>query len=396
MKSPRLLWVVAAALVLTAALAMPSAAAGGTMIFRTDGNDTPGPLDLASLRLTPIDGGDRFQLKTQAKFTTSQLNGKSGWFELGIDTNADRDPNFIVFVYYYNGKLFALLVRGSTLLRHLPVHRVDKRTVSFDLKHSALVGKDSYDFVALSIWKGTPCSKSKPCVDGIPNRYPLIRHDFTAPTIDLGDPIVFTTDDSAELPFGISFKVRDDEFGSGVKAWRFQSRDHGTTSWTLIQSGTTKSPTVHVPGTEGLTYDYRVIAVDKQGNKRTTKARTATVPFDDRNAMFQYTTGAPTLNDGVTSAFLGTTSSLPSTATLTATITLSGQYVCLIGAPTPAGTHAHIVLSVDGSYEATLDEHPTTNVRQAICTPSGVTGSTISLTTSSTEPFIFDGLGVMP
>jgi hypothetical protein len=279
-----LLRIFAATLVVAAALVAPSAASASG-IYRTDGNDTPGPLDLASVRLSPIKGGDRFQIKTLTKFTANQLDGRHGWFRVEIDTNADRDPNFVVFVYYYDGKLYALLTRGSSVLRRLAVHRVDKRTVSFDLKHAFLGSRYSYDFGILSVWRASPCSKTKPCVDGIPNRYPLIRRDYTAPTVDFGDPIVFTTDESPDLPFGISFKVRDDEFGSGVKAWRFESRDHGTTSWTVVKKGTTKSPTVDVPGVEGSTYDYRVSAVDRQGNRRTTKARTATVPFDDRNAM---------------------------------------------------------------------------------------------------------------
>ena len=77
------------------------AVAGG--ISRSDGNDVPGPLDLASMRLTPINGGDRIQIRTLEKFTATQLDGDAGWLEVDFDTNADRKYDFWTVVFYAKG-----------------------------------------------------------------------------------------------------------------------------------------------------------------------------------------------------------------------------------------------------------------------------------------------------
>ena len=86
---------------------------------KTDGNDVAGPLDLASMRLTPINGGDRIQIRTLAPFTAAQLDGDAGWFEVDFDTNADRKYDFWAVVLYAKGKLLAIQGQGQNVLRKL-------------------------------------------------------------------------------------------------------------------------------------------------------------------------------------------------------------------------------------------------------------------------------------
>ncbi len=364
------------------------AIAGG--IYKTDGNDVAGPLDLASMRLTPINGGDRIQIRTLAPFTAAQLDGDAGWFEVDFDTNADRKYDFWAVVLYAKGKLLAVEGQGKNVLRKLAVRRVDAKTVSFDIAHRNLGNVSSYDFVVYSIWRAKPCSASNVCVDTIPNRYPLIRHDFTPPTISWGSVPVFSTDVSATLDFDAHFAVHDDTYGSGLKRWTLQQQQDGG-PWTTVSSGRTKTVSASVHGVEGEVTRMRVLAVDKQANRRTSGTRKTVVPWDDRNVLFDYSS-APTLGDGVGSAFLGTTSTLAQGVVVTATLP-AGSNICVLGGPTSTGTTAVAQLSIDGTPFTTFNENDTTGFREQNCAGGGTGGgAVITLEVTSAEPFLFDGL----
>ncbi len=364
------------------------AVAGG--ISRSDGNDVPGPLDLASMRLTPISGGDRIQIRSLAKFTATQLDGDAGWFEVDFDTNADRKYDFWAVVFYAKGKLFAIQGQGQNALRKLPVRRVDPRTVSFDIAHRNLGNISSYDFVVYSIWRAKPCSNANPCVDTIPNRYPLIRHDFTPPTISWGAVPVVSTDVSATLDFDVHFSVHDDTYGSGVKRWTLQQKQDAG-SWTAIASGRTKNVTESVTGVQGQVTFVRVLAVDKQGNRKTSSTKKTVVPWDDRNPLFEYSAPATEANT-VSGAFLGTTSTLAQGTIVTATLP-AGTDLCFLGGPTSTGTSAAAQLSIGGTPFTTFNENDATAYRSPHCAGSAISAdAVITLEVTSVEPFVFDGL----
>ena len=170
--SKRLRTVIVAASVVASVLggAWSPAVAGG--IYKTDGNDTAGPLDLASMRLTPIKDGDRFQIRTFTAFTSGQLNGDDGWIEVDFDTNADREYERGSSSTTTRASSSPCRAWGARVSGTLPVRRVDERTVSFDISHRSVGNVSSYDFVIYSVWRAAPCA-SKDCVDTIPNRYPL-------------------------------------------------------------------------------------------------------------------------------------------------------------------------------------------------------------------------------
>ena len=136
-------------------------------------------------------------------------------------------------VFYAKGKLFAIQGQGQNALRKMPVHRVDTRTISFDIAHRNLGNISSYDFVVYSIWRAKPCSNANPCVDTIPNRYPLIRHDFTAPIV--GAVPAISTDVWRPWTFVMHATVHDDT-QIGRQALDAQQRQNAG-SWTTIASG---------------------------------------------------------------------------------------------------------------------------------------------------------------
>jgi hypothetical protein len=400
MKTNRLLSL-ALTLALTAAGVLADGPVARADILRTDGNDTKGPLDLSNVRLTPLKAADRFQVKTMSKFTASQLDGDKGWIEVDFDTNADTTYDFWVAVFYHKGKLIALQGHRSNTLRQLPARRVDARTISFDITHGQLDGVHSYDLAAFSIWRAAPCTQKKPCVDAIPNRYPLIRYDFTSPTVTWKNPPTMSTQASDTLTYPVSVVLKDDKYGSGIRSWSFQLSVDGS-DWSTFKTGTSTTPTIQVPGESGHRYGYRMIAVDKQGNKETSKWQYNTlVPFDDRDPSLTYSAGVQSSRTG---ALEGTITSLAQTETLTYSATFSGntgltgeQFAIVMGKPATPGSTATATVSIDGVVQGTLTEDDNTSAMQigeGFGPQSGL--HTVVITTTSAEPFVIDGLYEYP
>lgn len=81
-----------------------------------------------------------------------------------------------------------------------------------------------------------------------PNRFPLIRHDFTRPFFSWGSVPLYPSDASATLTFPVSFNVTDDIYGSGVKSWTLQKKVVGASTWATVKKGTARHPTVQFTG----------------------------------------------------------------------------------------------------------------------------------------------------
>jgi hypothetical protein len=87
-------------------------------------------------------------------------------------------------------------------------------------------------------------------------------------------------EDSTTPNFTFPFSVSD--VNSGIQSWSVQARQVGSATWTTVASGTgrgAKSP--DIVGVEGTRTDYRVVAVDRQGNKRISPSRRVYIPIDD-------------------------------------------------------------------------------------------------------------------
>jgi hypothetical protein len=371
----------------------PAATAIG--FYRTDGNDVKGALDLASVRLNEINGGDRFTIRTVTAFTATQLNGRNGWVEVDIDVNADRHFEYWVAVFYNNGRLRAVQGRGDRGVRYVPVHRVDKRAVSFDLAHRYLGSSGSFDFATFSVWRASPCSKRNPCVDAIPNRYPLLRHDWKPPTIAWDSVPASSTDASDTLSFPVSFTVHDNKYGSGLDHWALQrSADGGP--WVTVKTGHVAAPVVSVTGEEGAHYDFRVVAVDRQKNTSIKAGQSTDVPWDDANATAFSYSNPPTTATGLPGPFLATTSTVANTDTITVTLAAGVSNLCVLGGPASAAQTSSVDVTIDGNPLTTFTENDTTSYLTPQCTNAPVAAGTLVLTVTTAEPFVFDGLVVHP
>ena len=367
------------------------------VISRSDGNDTKGPLDLAGAKVSHVPGGSVFQINTLAPFTNGEANGNHGLFEVGIDSNADRSPNYYIDVFFAAGRFRGVLFKpnGSVITYYLKATRVSPKAVKVTLPHSQIIQKGSYDFLIFSAYFAAPCTNKDPCVDAIPNRYPLIRHDFTRPSFSWGSVPLYPSDASATLTFPVSFNVTDDIYGSGVKSWTLLNKVVGASTWATVQKGTARHPTVQVTGLEATSYDLRVVAVDRQGNKRTSSMRRVNVPFDDRHtSLLAYT--LQTTNDSVAGAFLSTTTSIATTGTVTFTMPFDVTDICIVGGPT-TGPASSLIVTAPTPIGGTIVEGGSTPARDRTCVDVPVTsGTLVTMTSSSPEPFVLDGIILVP
>jgi hypothetical protein len=366
------------------------------VINRSDGNDTKGPLDLARLKVAHAGGAHVFQLTTIGSFSNKDANGTNGLFEIGIDTNADRRFNYYIDVFFAAGRFRGVLLKpnGTVITYDEVAVRVSRRSVKVTWALAGIVQKGSYDVAAFSVFVGSPCSRKSPCIDAIPNRFPLIRHDFTRPFFSWGSVPLYTSDASAALSFPVPFTVMDDIYGSGVKSWTLQRKVVGASAWATVQKGTAHHPTVQIAGLEGTSYDLRVVAVDRQGNKRTSSLQRVNVPFDDRHPDFAYT--LQTLNGSVPGAFLGTTTSIAMTGTVIFTLPFDVTDICIVGGPT-TGPASSMIVTAPTPLGGTIVEGGSTPPRDRTCVGVPVTGGTVvTMTSSSPEPFVLDGVLLVP
>jgi hypothetical protein len=380
-----------------AAFSLPilSSPVAANVIKRTDGNDIGGPLDLAAVGLSHSGKRHVVTISTIAAFTNAQIDGNVGWFEVGFDTNDDRKADRVLLVYYAAGKLHGVIVTASgSVVTKVPVSRVTPRSVRATFSPNSITPGGAYSFAVFSVWRSTPCTKKDPCIDAIPNRYPLLLHDYMAPTIQWVSVPLVSTDASANLTILTKFAVFENSYGSGLKSWTVQRRVYGGSDWVSVAKGTSHDPTLSVPGAEGTTYNLRVLAVDKQGNRAVSSLKTSTIPYDDANARFGYTLEASVA--GVTGAFRGTTTTLPSTGTATTTVTSGWRQLCVLGGPTTTGFAAGASLYIDGTYTGTLVEFSGTAPRSKLACIDAMSGPHQVVITASDDGFVFDGLVVRP
>jgi hypothetical protein len=373
--------------------------AGANVITRTDGNDTAGPLDLASVRVSHATGASVFRITTRQHFRNSQINRDRGLFEVDFDTNADRKANFYAIVFFRRGGMRSWLFKGNgdRIAGTLSASRVSRRAVQVTVPLAKIGNPKSYDFAAFSAFFATPCRSKAPCIDSIPNRFPLIRHDLTGPKFTWNPiPPTYSTDVTANLAFPVGFTVKDDRYGSGVKDWTLQREEVGTATWVTVKVGTKLAATPKVTGVEqGKTYDLRVIVRDHQGNKTISTVERTSVPYDDGNTFFEYS-ASWTSASGVSGAFLGTTHAAGLDETV-GFVVESGQELCILGGPTAAAeATAHLV--VGGGPPVFLTEETNTAARTKLACVDEAFGpdTLVLITVTSAEPFVFDGAAVLP
>jgi len=375
--------------------------AGANTITRTDGNDSPGPLDLASMRVTHAGTSHGFRMTTQDAFTNAEIDGDVGWFRVGFDLNADQTYDRNIFVFYASGRMRGVLTDKSLAVIDygLWASRVSGNTVEVRLPMSKIGNPDNYDVAVWTVSRSSPCTEKDPCIDFIPNRYPLIRHDLTAPKVAWTDVPEVSTEVSATTTFPVSFVATDVGFGSGVKTWILWRAPLGTKHWTKVKAGTAAKATVRVEGTQGAMYAFKVEAVDRQGNMARLSGRTTSVPWDDAGASYGPTEVDWTGETGVGGAYLGTTHT---SATLGATATFAfkadrGRQACVVGGPSDGPVEADMTL--DSTTRARwLHENRLIDQRRIVgCMSVGTTGRhRVTITVPAATGFVVDGLVLVP
>src|SRR5436190_7413436 len=127
--------------------------ASANVIKHKDGNDTKGPLDLAGMKITHKSASHAFQVTTFGPFSNTEANGDNGFFEIGIDTNADRHMNYFIDLFFAAGRFRGVLFKpnGTVITYYLKAARASGRAVRVALPFSKISEKGSYDVGVFSI-----------------------------------------------------------------------------------------------------------------------------------------------------------------------------------------------------------------------------------------------------
>lgn len=176
-------------------------------------------------------------------------------------------------------------------------------------------------------------------------------------------------------------------------------RAAGAKSWDQVKTGTAASAAVRVTGEEGLTYEFRVEVVDRQGNHSSIQKRFTTVPFDDANVALTCDTSW-SASGGISGTFLETLA-ISTTAGATMTMPVQNGYgvkVCVIGGPSAGPVTADMTL--DGATRADFLSESSTTPKHSILacrtTPAGSPGPhSLGITVTAGTGFVIDGIVVV-
>ena len=366
-------------------------------IARTDGNDVKGALDLRSMRIERGRVKDTVTFSTHDAVSTTAIDPENGNFVILIDRNDDRRYEYGQYVFFAAGRIRGVLVnlRSDRVIdRTVPTSRTGAAGFRTVIQRGKIDSPGTYRFALFAYNEDSPCTRRNPCIDSIPNRFPLIALDHQAPTaaIDAIDAYATDTTDTTTIPFG--FSVADDQFGTGVKRWVVQTRELGSGAWIEVDRGRASSPTVDVTGAAGVTVDIRVVMTDRQRNRKISNTRRTSFPRDDRAGTIGY--AGTTTQASPSGAFLGTTTSLAMAATATLDIDVStASEVCVVGGPAAAAASAD--WTIGGTSMSPLAEDTTTPARHRFACASVSAGQhEVVITGTSAEPFVLDAIYVKP
>ena len=395
MGTRRVVAITLALVILVGALGVPFAAA--SVIVKDDGNDTRGPLDLASVRIShAASTTDAIRITTIAPFANKQIDGERGNFVLLFSRDGGAHVQWVGYVFYADGALRGIVIDrfGHVSARPL-VHRTSPRSVVFLLRRQVLANR-SYRLVVGSAWRRSPCSENTACVDVVPNRGSLL-HDVVDPRGRIrqwpsSTSTTFVETSQGVVSFPMTIGTSDDRFGSGVRSWALQRRRIGTTSWVTIGTGPGTQTTVTASASQGYRYAFRLAITDRQGNRRLSDRRLMTIPVDDSSGSISF--------DGpwtpATSAdwYLGTGMVGQTGAHLS--YTFDANSLCFILRPTGEGTATASYLVTGGpgstSYGGTLTATEATSPICALIFDDATSSWTFDLTVTSATPFVVDGL----
>jgi hypothetical protein len=348
-----------AGVLLTAAILVAPAPARGSTQRARDPADTAGPLDIESATEGQRSPGEvRLELNTWDRFGRKALGGPD---EIAFAFYEHGYPYRWVYVRREGKALKAFVERDEgDVLATEPVTGPSRRAVEVHIPTGLLDDPAGYEWAALTSYRnGGVCARI--CIDAIPSSYQFkqtetsLVHprllDLTAPTIRLlqfPDP---STQRSRTLTYPVKFSVRDTG-GAHLRGWSLQRKRVGGARWRELRTGTkTGRNRIRLQGKEGETYAHRVIAVDRQGNRRRSTRALISVPLDDTNASLASSFVGPWRTDQAASLDFRETLHTSSDASARFVYPFTGTRVVLVGPGLP-GVAA---VSVDGNLPEQID-----------------------------------------
>ena len=312
-------------------------------ISRNDGNDTRGPLDLSSMKLTRGKKQDTISFTTIESVPNAAIDPNNGNFAILIDNNDNRKFDFAQYVFFAGGRIRGLLYNlktNHTIDRTVPTSRTGPKAFRQVIERTRLQSPGTYRIALFAVYGASPCAQT--CQDAIPNRFPLIPLDHRAPTVSWDSAPAYSGDASSDLSAPIEFHFSDDRFGTGIENWTVERREIGSSTWELVDEGTSTHPTVAVPGEEGKSYDVRFTVTDKQENWKHSSTKRITFPFDDDSATYD-----PSVAQDVAASgwFMGTRTGISNAVapgTATADVLLDGEVQSSMDVDTSFPLHGRV------------------------------------------------------
>jgi hypothetical protein len=178
------------------------------------------------------------------------------------------------------------------------------------------------------------------CVDP-PEAPPCTSGDRISPAAQMLAPR-YASDGSRSRRFRVAWQGVDDASGSGIAGFEVDVREVGSEFETLV--GRTRAVSKLFRGTFGTEYEFRVIAVDRAGNRSAFATDTVLVPIDDRDreSMFFRGRWRRLARPGA----YGGSVMRPRERGATLTTPFRGRSVALIGRRTRRGGRVRV--SIDG------------------------------------------------
>jgi hypothetical protein len=246
------------------------------LVIRTDGNDSLGGLDIRAVTSREHYPVVIHKVTTFESWRPSVLDDST--IVIAFDRNDDRRFERCAYVFFRSRLRGALTNCRRDFIASLSVSRPSASSISVAVPVSQT--HMQYRWAVFSYFRGSG-SCSDVCADVVPNRYPLLLHDFQGPVVRYetnDDLLAWRVSNSTNHPF--RFKVSDGLAGSGLAAWEVQRRPVNVAGWETLATGTRdgwREPVV--PGTSG-SWHYRVVATDRNGNVTRWLERNVLIPFD--------------------------------------------------------------------------------------------------------------------
>ena len=362
--------------------------AGAHSFTKNDGNDSPGKLDLRSVSVGHTRTAVVHTFRTYEPWTAKSL-GADSYFLVQIDK--DNLPNDATryercaFIYF-DARLRGLLSNcRAQFIRFLPVVKLSGTAAKVTVPKTQT--GNAYWWAGVSIWDGpAPCGNG--CVDFSPNLFPDLLHDLTPPVVTMPttEPLrVWEASTSAHFVF--PFSVSDQH--SGIQSWTVQRHPVGAGTWTNVVSGGGPSGNKEPPiddGVEGSRMQYRVVTVDRQGNRKIGPNRLVYIPVDDANLVPESFSPPPTEQPDV-DAFGGTYSQMTAGDVFSHTSSGADCEFDLIG---PGSGTWSVDVSINGTSDGTIT--PPGGGQREVLYQGATCGAVYTFTVNSGNGFAVDAV----